>query len=52
LIVRINAVADEARSLLTAFQGLTDTHLIAQGMDRATMQARADEIYREWTAGV
>jgi hypothetical protein len=52
LIARISAVADEALFLLTAFQDLTDTHLIAQGMDRAKMQARADEIYREWTAGV
>src|SRR5438067_12898164 len=52
LIARINAVADQALSLLTEFQNLTDTHLIARGMDRAKMQARADEIYREWTAGV
>ncbi|SRR6266496_3075581 len=52
LVARISAVADEALSLLTAFQDLTDTHLIARGMDRAKIQARADEIYREWTAGV
>jgi hypothetical protein len=52
LVARINAVADEALSLLTAFQEVTEAHLIARGMDRARMQARANEIYREWTAGV
>ena len=52
LVTRINAVADEALSLMTAFQEVTEAHLIAHGMDRAKMQARTDEIYREWTTGV
>ena len=52
LIARINAVADEALALLTAFQEQTEGHLMAQGMDPARVQARADEIYREWTAEV
>jgi hypothetical protein len=52
LIARVNAVADEALALLTAFQDLMDTHLIARGMDRARMQERADEIYRQWATGV
>lgn len=51
LVARISAVADEALSLLTTFQNLTDTHLIARGMDLAKMHARAEEIYREWTTG-
>jgi hypothetical protein len=52
LIARIKAVADEALALLTAFQEQTEAHLTAQGMDRASMQARIQEIYREWTGGV
>ena len=51
LIARIQAVADEALALLTAFQEQTDAHLMARGMDRAKMQAHADEIYREWIDG-
>ena len=52
LVARISGIADEALSLMTAFQDLTETHLIARGMDRAKIQARAEEIYREWTAEV
>jgi hypothetical protein len=50
LIARITAVANEALSLMTTFQELTEAHLIARGADRAKIQARADEIYREWTS--
>jgi hypothetical protein len=52
LVARIKAVADDALSLLTDFQEVTERYLIDRGMDRAKMQARADEIYREWKAGV
>jgi hypothetical protein len=50
LVARIQAVGDEALALMTAFQDQTEAHLMARGMDRAKMQARADAIYREWTA--
>jgi hypothetical protein len=50
LIARITAVANEALSLMTTFQELTEAHLIARGEDRAKMQARADEIYRGWAS--
>ena len=49
LIARIQAVADEAIALITAFQEQTEAHLVARGMDRVKMQARAEEIYREWS---
>lgn len=52
LIARITAVADEALSLMRTFQELTEAYLIAQGVDRAKIQARADEIYRKWTSDV
>jgi hypothetical protein len=48
LIARITAVVNEALSLMTTFQELTEAHLIARGVDRAKMQARTAEIYREW----
>ena len=51
LIARINTLADEALFLMTRFQDLTETHVVAQGMDRAKIKARADQIYREWATG-
>jgi len=48
VIVRITAVVNEALSLMTTFQELTEAHLIERGADRATIQARAAEIRREW----
>jgi hypothetical protein len=50
VIARITAMANEALSLMTTFQELTEAHLIARGFDRAKIQARADEIYREWNS--
>jgi len=52
LVARISAVADEALSLLTAFQDLTEAHLIARGMDRAKMKPRAEDVLREWASRV
>ncbi|HZS18163.1 MAG TPA: hypothetical protein VFA51_09565 [Candidatus Udaeobacter sp.] len=47
-VARIEALAADALSLMTRFQDLTETHLIARGFDRAKIKARANQIYREW----
>jgi len=48
VIARITAVVNEALSLMMTFQELTEAHLIALGVERATIHARAAEIRREW----
>jgi hypothetical protein len=46
---RLRAIADEALSLMRAFQQATEDHLIARGMTKAEIDASAERIRREWT---
>lgn len=46
---RISSLADEALSLMKAFQQATEDHLIAHGMAKAEIDARAEQIRNEWT---
>jgi hypothetical protein len=48
---RLRAIADEALSLMKAFQQATEDHLIAQGMTKAEIDARAKQILKEWREG-
>ena len=45
---RLCAIADEALSLMKAFQRATEDHLIGQGMTKAQIDARAKRIRKEW----
>jgi hypothetical protein len=46
---RLCAIADEALSLMKAFQQATEDHLIGQGVTKTEIDARAKQIRKEWT---
>jgi hypothetical protein len=50
LIHRINTIAQEALSLAKAFQQATEEQLIAAGMPKAEIDARAAKIFNDWTS--
>jgi len=48
-VKRIQSIVDEASSLTSALQQAAEDHLMAHGLTKAEVDARADAISHEWT---